>query len=168
MPRCRASTASSTRCREIPHRRAKEALSLPLPLSAATAPLTANTFFYSDDEDDDCYCCNNPCLLFRLQMVDYLSALLSICFMVFLGFTDDVLDLPWRWAPILLCNQPTTFIFLLLQGRHEESRERELYSHARDVEQVERPCHAPVSICHEGFKVLCPPSTLRGFWDRVC
>lgn len=29
-------------------------------------------------------------------MVDYLSALLSICFMTFLGFTDDVLDLPWR------------------------------------------------------------------------
>lgn len=32
------------------------------------------------------------------QMVDYLSALLSICFMIFLGFTDDVLDLPWRWV----------------------------------------------------------------------
>jgi hypothetical protein len=31
-----------------------------------------------------------------LQMVEYQSALLSICFMVFLGFSDDVLDLPWR------------------------------------------------------------------------
>lgn len=35
-------------------------------------------------------------LLIDCQMVDYLSALLSICFMTFLGFTDDVLDLPWR------------------------------------------------------------------------
>ncbi|CAN0307620.1 unnamed protein product, partial [Scytosiphon promiscuus] len=35
------------------------------------------------------------------KMVDYLSALLSICFMTFLGFTDDVLDLPWRYKLLL-------------------------------------------------------------------
>ncbi|CAM9640163.1 unnamed protein product [Ascophyllum nodosum] len=35
------------------------------------------------------------------KMVDYLSALLSICFMIFLGFTDDVLDLPWRYKLLL-------------------------------------------------------------------
>ena len=39
---------------------------------------------------------NTRPFLFAWQMVDYLSALLSICFMTFLGFTDDVLDLPWR------------------------------------------------------------------------
>ncbi|CAM9348367.1 unnamed protein product [Choristocarpus tenellus] len=35
------------------------------------------------------------------KMVDYHSALLSICFMIFLGFTDDVLDLPWRYKLLL-------------------------------------------------------------------
>ncbi|CAM9324246.1 unnamed protein product, partial [Chrysoparadoxa australica] len=35
------------------------------------------------------------------KMIDYHSALLSICFMVFLGFTDDVLDLPWRYKLLL-------------------------------------------------------------------
>lgn len=29
------------------------------------------------------------------------AALLSICFMVLLGFADDVLDLPWRYKLIL-------------------------------------------------------------------
>mmetsp|Transcript_14356 Transcript_14356/g.22644 ORF Transcript_14356/g.22644 Transcript_14356/m.22644 type:complete len:431 (-) Transcript_14356:72-1364(-) len=44
--------------------------------------------------------CMTTCQLFyassREQLVDYNSALLSICFMMFLGFLDDVLDLPWR------------------------------------------------------------------------
>lgn len=30
------------------------------------------------------------------EFVEYLCALLSICCMIFLGFADDVLDLPWR------------------------------------------------------------------------
>jgi UDP-N-acetylmuramyl pentapeptide phosphotransferase/UDP-N-acetylglucosamine-1-phosphate transferase len=34
-------------------------------------------------------------------MIDYHSALLSICFMTFLGFSDDVLDLPWRYKLLL-------------------------------------------------------------------
>jgi len=44
--------------------------------------------------------CMTLCQIFyassREQLVDYNSALLSICFMMFLGFLDDVLDLPWR------------------------------------------------------------------------
>lgn len=36
-----------------------------------------------------------------LQLANYNAALLSICFMVLLGFADDVLDLPWRFKLIL-------------------------------------------------------------------
>ncbi len=35
------------------------------------------------------------------ELTRYQSALLSICFMVFLGFADDVLDLPWRYKFLL-------------------------------------------------------------------
>ena len=35
------------------------------------------------------------------QLVIYNSALFSICFMIFLGFTDDILDLKWRYKLIL-------------------------------------------------------------------
>lgn len=35
------------------------------------------------------------------QLVIWNSATLSICFMLFLGFTDDVLDLKWRYKLIL-------------------------------------------------------------------
>lgn len=37
---------------------------------------------------------------FQQQMV-YNSALFSVCFMIFLGFTDDTLDLKWRYKLIL-------------------------------------------------------------------
>ena len=36
-----------------------------------------------------------------MQLATYNAALLSICFMVLLGFADDVLDLPWRYKLIL-------------------------------------------------------------------
>ncbi len=36
-----------------------------------------------------------------LQLLDLNSALLSICFMLFLGFTDDVLEWPWRYKLFL-------------------------------------------------------------------
>lgn len=39
-------------------------------------------------------------ITFQQQMV-YNSALFSICFMIFLGFTDDTLDLKWRYKLIL-------------------------------------------------------------------
>ncbi len=35
------------------------------------------------------------------ELIRYQSALLSICFMIFLGFADDVLDLPWRYKLLL-------------------------------------------------------------------
>ena len=35
------------------------------------------------------------------EMIVYNSALFSVCFMVFLGFTDDTLDLKWRYKLIL-------------------------------------------------------------------
>jgi UDP-N-acetylglucosamine--dolichyl-phosphate N-acetylglucosaminephosphotransferase len=35
------------------------------------------------------------------DMVIYNSALFSVCFMIFLGFTDDTLDLKWRYKLIL-------------------------------------------------------------------
>lgn len=36
-----------------------------------------------------------------LQLAEYNAALLSICFMLFLGFADDVLDLRWRYKLVL-------------------------------------------------------------------
>lgn len=36
-----------------------------------------------------------------LQLGEYNAALISICFMVLLGFADDVMDLPWRYKLIL-------------------------------------------------------------------
>lgn len=57
---------------------------------------------------------------FVRQLLDVNSALLSICFMLFLGFTDDVLDWPWRYKlflpsvaslPLLCCyNGPTSIV----------------------------------------------------------
>lgn len=53
------------------------------------------------------------------QLLDLNSALLSICFMLFLGFTDDVLEWPWRFKlflpsvaslPLLCCYEGSTSI----------------------------------------------------------
>lgn len=35
------------------------------------------------------------------RLVDYNAALATICFMLFLGFADDVLDIPWRVKLVL-------------------------------------------------------------------
>lgn len=60
------------------------------------------------------------------KLLDCNSALLSICFMLFLGFTDDVLDWPWRYKlllptvatlPLLCCYKGSTFIVVPLQLR---------------------------------------------------
>ncbi len=32
----------------------------------------------------------------QCRLVDYNAALATVCFMLFLGFADDVLDIPWR------------------------------------------------------------------------
>lgn len=36
-----------------------------------------------------------------IQRLEYNASLLSICFMIFLGFSDDVLDLRWRYKLVL-------------------------------------------------------------------
>ena len=60
------------------------------------------------------YATSNP-----TKLLDVNSALLSICFMLFLGFTDDVLDWPWRYKlvlppvaslPLLCCYNGSTSI----------------------------------------------------------
>jgi UDP-N-acetylglucosamine--dolichyl-phosphate N-acetylglucosaminephosphotransferase len=48
--------------------------------------------------------------LSETRHVEYNASLLSICFMIFLGFSDDVLDLRWRYKLIL----PTIASFPLL------------------------------------------------------
>mmetsp|Transcript_24020 Transcript_24020/g.27412 ORF Transcript_24020/g.27412 Transcript_24020/m.27412 type:complete len:471 (-) Transcript_24020:102-1514(-) len=60
------------------------------------------------------------------KLLDCNSALLSICFMLFLGFTDDVLDWPWRYKlflptiaslPLLCCYEGSTSIVIPIQLR---------------------------------------------------
>jgi UDP-N-acetylglucosamine--dolichyl-phosphate N-acetylglucosaminephosphotransferase len=60
------------------------------------------------------------------KLLDCTSALLSICFMLFLGFTDDVLDWPWRYKlilptvaslPLLCCYKGSTSIVMPIQMR---------------------------------------------------
>jgi UDP-N-acetylmuramyl pentapeptide phosphotransferase/UDP-N-acetylglucosamine-1-phosphate transferase len=40
-------------------------------------------------------------LFFIIQLIEYNAALASICFMIFLGFVDDVVDLKWRYKLVL-------------------------------------------------------------------
>ena len=70
------------------------------------------------------------------KLLDVNSALLSICFMLFLGFTDDVLDWPWRYKlvlpsiaslPLLCCYTGSTSIVvpiplrsILMNGNNNE------------------------------------------------
>lgn len=60
------------------------------------------------------------------KLLDLNSALLSVCFMLFLGFTDDVLDWPWRYKlvlptvaslPLLCCYSGSTSIVVPIQMR---------------------------------------------------
>mmetsp|Transcript_27561 Transcript_27561/g.33464 ORF Transcript_27561/g.33464 Transcript_27561/m.33464 type:complete len:428 (-) Transcript_27561:580-1863(-) len=60
------------------------------------------------------------------KLLDCTAALLSICFMLFLGFTDDVLDWPWRYKlllptiaslPLLCCYNGSTSIVVPIQLR---------------------------------------------------
>ena len=48
-----------------------------------------------------------------LQQLEYNAALLSICFMILLGFSDDVLDLRWRYKLILplVASLPLVFVY---------------------------------------------------------
>lgn len=67
------------------------------------------------------YATSNPS-----KLLDVNSALLSVCFMLFLGFTDDVLDWPWRYKlvlptvaslPLLTCYDSSTSIVVPIQLR---------------------------------------------------
>ena len=60
------------------------------------------------------------------KLLEINSALLSVCFMLFLGFTDDVLDWPWRYKlflpsvaslPLLCCYNGSTTIVVPIQLR---------------------------------------------------
>eukprot|EP00934_Nitzschia_sp_Nitz4_P008664 Nitzschia sp. Nitz4//scaffold178_size73299//26550//28077//NITZ4_005700-RA/size73299-processed-gene-0.29-mRNA-1//-1//CDS//3329539125//8654//frame0 len=85
------------------------------------------------------------CLIFCLvgyatlhpsKLLDVNSALLSICFTLFLGFTDDVLDWPWRYKlvlptvaslPLLCCYNGSTSVVVpipirsLIVSNHERT-----------------------------------------------
>ena len=76
------------------------------------------------------YATSNPS-----KLLDCSSALLSICFMLFLGFTDDVLDWPWRYKlflpsvaslPLLCCYKGSTSILVPIQLRSLLMQEGEL------------------------------------------
>lgn len=60
------------------------------------------------------------------KLLDLNSALLSVCFMLFLGFSDDVLDWPWRYKlilpsvaslPLLCCYRGSTSIVVPIPMR---------------------------------------------------
>ena len=48
-----------------------------------------------------------------IQQLEYNAALLSICFMILLGFSDDVLDLRWRYKLVLplVASLPLVFVY---------------------------------------------------------
>lgn len=69
------------------------------------------------------------------KLLDVNSALLSICFMLFLGFTDDVLDWPWRYKlflpsvaslPLLCCYNGSTSIVVPIQCRQLLVKDNEM------------------------------------------
>jgi len=53
-----------------------------------------------------------------LQFSQFICALLSICCMIFLGFTDDVLDLRWRYKLLLptLASLPLLMVYFVNGG----------------------------------------------------
>jgi UDP-N-acetylglucosamine--dolichyl-phosphate N-acetylglucosaminephosphotransferase len=76
------------------------------------------------------YATNHPS-----KLLDLNSALLSICFMLFLGFTDDVLDWPWRYKlflpsvaslPLLCCYIGSTSIVVPIPMRQFLVQDHEL------------------------------------------
>ncbi|CAH8446685.1 unnamed protein product [Dicrocoelium dendriticum] len=57
-------------------------------------------------------------LHFKSQFIGYLAGLLCICCMVFLGFADDALDLPWRHKCLLpsIASLPLLMVYLTNDG----------------------------------------------------
>ncbi|THD19724.1 UDP-N-acetylglucosamine--dolichyl-phosphate N-acetylglucosaminephosphotransferase [Fasciola hepatica] len=74
-----------------------------LPVVEANASIT--TIYQSD-------------LLFKSQFIHYLAGLLSICCMIFLGFADDALDLPWRHKLLMpsVASLPLLMVHLANEG----------------------------------------------------
>lgn len=66
------------------------------------------------------------------RLVDYNAALATICFMLFLGFADDVLDIPWRVKLILPCLASLPLLIAYSGGtgepRHNLAPCHELYA----------------------------------------
>jgi UDP-N-acetylglucosamine--dolichyl-phosphate N-acetylglucosaminephosphotransferase len=52
------------------------------------------------------------------QLASFLSALLSLTSMIFLGFVDDVLDLPWRYKLLLpsMATIPLLVVYAVTYG----------------------------------------------------
>jgi len=89
------------------------------------------------------------CLIFCLvgfatnhpsKLLDLNSALLSICFMLFLGFTDDVLEWPWRYKlflpsvaslPLLCCYEGSRSVVVPIPLRSYLMNDGELTAFAR-------------------------------------
>ncbi|KAL7452118.1 hypothetical protein ACHAWC_003856 [Mediolabrus comicus] len=89
------------------------------------------------------------CLIFALvgfatnhpaKLLDLNSALLSICFMLFLGFTDDVLEWPWRYKlflpsvaslPLLCCYEGSRSVVVPIPLRFLLMSEGELTTFGR-------------------------------------
>lgn len=68
------------------------------------------------------------------HLVAYNSALFSICFMIFLGFIDDTLDLKWRYKlilptlaslPLLSAYSGSTAVYVPLHGFNNSSYMKE-------------------------------------------
>mmetsp|Transcript_4707 Transcript_4707/g.4860 ORF Transcript_4707/g.4860 Transcript_4707/m.4860 type:complete len:428 (+) Transcript_4707:188-1471(+) len=81
---------------------------------------------------------------FQQQMV-YNSALFSICFMIFLGFTDDTLDLKWRYKlilptiaslPLLSAYSGSTAVFIPVQFRFLLMIEGQLTSFGSMIDMI--------------------------------
>ncbi|KAF6773411.1 hypothetical protein AHF37_11731 [Paragonimus kellicotti] len=60
----------------------------------------------------------NLCQINVFQFIHYLAGLLCICCMVFLGFADDALDLPWRHKCLLpsVASLPLLMVYLANEG----------------------------------------------------
>jgi UDP-N-acetylglucosamine--dolichyl-phosphate N-acetylglucosaminephosphotransferase len=81
-------------------------------------------FNYRGPDDDKSTRSTSSSNLYRVLEIN--TSLLAICFMLFLGFTDDVLDWPWRYKlilptiaslPLITCYNGSTTIVVPIQLR---------------------------------------------------
>ncbi|CAH8834450.1 unnamed protein product [Trichobilharzia szidati] len=57
-------------------------------------------------------------IMFKSQFIQFLAGLLSICCMIFLGFADDALNLPWRHKIVFpsVASLPLLMVYLANEG----------------------------------------------------